>query len=380
MRWDPRHWRTALKLAVFAVICLILLAVLAEKLGHLSFFSHRTGYEAQLADVTGLTTGNAVKIAGVTVGRVTSIRVQRGHALVGFTVTTGVRVPRSTRVGLEWHNALGQQYLYLYPGTHGPSMPAGSTIPLSHDVSSASVGKLLSSLGPFLAAINPQQANAFIEAIAAALQGNASKVNDLLNSSASLAQALGSMNAQVGAVIDNFDQVLTALAARDSSISGVIANLSTLSASLASRNSLLDGVVANLSKAAGELAALEVANRSNLNGAATNLEVVASTLARHQAALGKDLGTLGEGLAPYTEISSWGQWFQIQTVYTCLADEVSCSYYQATNAPSSGGGGYASSANASIAGLMQQIAGGAVTRSAPAASVRRGAPATGARG
>ena len=352
MRWDARHWKNAVKLAAFAAVCIVLLALLAEKLGHFSFFSHQTGYEAQLADATGLTTGNAVKIAGVTVGRVTSIGVQHGHALVGFTVTTGVRVPRSTRVGLEWHNVLGQQYLYLYPGSHGPSLPPGSTIPLSHDVASASVGKLLNSLGPFLAAINPQQANTFVEAIATALQGNTSKLNDLLNSSASLAGALGSMNTQVGAVIDNFDQVLTALAARDASISRVIGSLSSLSASLASRNSLLDGVVVNLSKAAGELAALEVANRSNLNGVAANLEVVASTLATHQAALGRDLSTLGSGLAPYTEISAWGQWFQIQTVYSCLADETSCTYYQPTNAPSP-------SESGSIGQVLHQISGAA---------------------
>ncbi len=351
MRWDPRHSRSAVKLLVFAVVCLLLLAVLAEKLGHVSFFSHQRPFQAQLADVTGLTTGNAVKIAGVTVGRVTSIKVQRAHALVGFSVEDSVSVPASTRVGLKWHNVLGQQYLYLYPGPHGTSMPAGSTIPLSHDVSSGSVGKLLNSLGPLLSAINPRQANAFIEAVAAALQGNTSKVNELLSSSSSLATTLGAMDAQVGAVIDNFDQVLSALASRDASITQVINNLNSLSASLGSRNGLLDGIVVNLSKAAGELAAIETTNRSNVSGAVSNLEVVASTLASHQRSLNKDLQTLGSGLAPYTEISSWGQWFQIQTVYSCLANETSCTYYQPTNAPQAGHG------SANIGSIMHQVAG-----------------------
>lgn len=55
------------------------------------------------------------------------------------------------------------------------------------------------------------------------------------------------------------------------------------------------------------------------------------TLNQNQQALSQGLSGIGDGLAPYTEISAWGQWFQIQTVYTCLANETACSYYEPNN-------------------------------------------------
>jgi len=75
---------------------------------------------------------------------------------------------------------------------------------------------------------------------------------------------------------------------------------------------------------------------------------VATDVAGRQQDLAQSLSTLGAGLTPYIQISSYGQWFQIQTVYTCLAGESACSYFQPTNAPSGAGplGGLPSSAPA----------------------------------
>ena len=66
------------------MVCLVLLVALAVKhRQHLALLLAARTYYAQLTDVTGLTTGDPVDIAGVPVGQVTGITVQRGHALVG---------------------------------------------------------------------------------------------------------------------------------------------------------------------------------------------------------------------------------------------------------------------------------------------------------
>jgi hypothetical protein len=44
-------------------------------------------------------------------------------------------------------------------------------------------------------------------------------------------------------------------------------------------------------------------------------------------------------LAPYIQISQWGQWFAVQTIYTCLANQTVCTYYQPTNPPAGSGPG-----------------------------------------
>ena len=82
MRLVGHFPKSAFKFMVFAVVCLVLLAGLAVKIGNISLFSSRHTIDAQLSDVTGLASGDSVNIAGVPVGQVSSIGVQHGHALI----------------------------------------------------------------------------------------------------------------------------------------------------------------------------------------------------------------------------------------------------------------------------------------------------------
>jgi phospholipid/cholesterol/gamma-HCH transport system substrate-binding protein len=328
---------TALKVLAFAAACLVVLGFLAAKIGNMSLFTHRVSYSAALSDATGLQPGDNVKIAGVTVGQVTDVVVVRDHAVVRFSLNDNVHMRSSTQIGTQWHNVLGQQFLYLYPGSQGPVLAPGSTIPMSHQVSSADVGALLNSLGPLLGALHPQQANAVVESLAQALQGNESQVNALIANAATVSQSVGNVDTQVGQVIDDMNQVLGALSSRSGDLGTVVANLQTVSSSLAGRNDLLDQTVANLGQVAGEVATLEANTHGSLSSAISNLAAVSSLIQAHEADLNQGLTTLGSGLAPYTLDTTYGQWFEIQTVYTCLADETGCTYYQASNPPSGAG-------------------------------------------
>jgi len=337
LRRPRRLPRSLPKFALFAAACLLLLGALAVKLGNISLSGSRSGYQAQLNDVTGLTTGEAVDVAGVPVGQVTAIALRRGHAVVTLDVNSTVTLRSGTDVGLRWKNVIGQKVLYLYPSRTGNMLAPGATIPLSHDVSDASVDALLNSLGPFLQSINPQEANTFVENVSGALEKDTAEVDQLIDNGATVARTVGNLNAEVGTVIDSLDRVLTAIASRGGDLTTLVSNLQSVAQSLATHNSVLEDVVNNLSSVSSDLANLVTSNRSNLDGSIADLNAVTATLAQNQQELAHGLSTLGEGLAPYTEISSWGQWFQIQTVYTCLANETTCTYYEPTNAPSGSG-------------------------------------------
>jgi phospholipid/cholesterol/gamma-HCH transport system substrate-binding protein len=331
------HLGTLLKFGIFTGISLVLLVALAIRVGNISLFTHRTTYQAQLADVTGLHPNNDVKIAGVTVGQVTGIAVQRDHALVTFSVNNSVHLRSSTKSGLQQNNVLGQQFLYLYPGSTGADIRAGGVIPLSQSISNPGVGAFLNALGPFLSAVNPAQANTFVQSVLAALQGNQDKVDQLINDSATVSQTVGSLDTQVGQVISALDQVLTALAQRSSDVGTLLDNLQTVSQTLASHNDLLDTVVTNLSKFTGEIAGVVQSNQGNLAQTISDLQSVTSVVQDHEQNLAAGLSTLGSGFNPYLLISNYGEWFQVKSVYTCMAAETSCSYNNGGNPPAGSG-------------------------------------------
>ncbi len=327
----------SVKLGIFVAVGIALLGYLVAKVGSISFFQSRTTYHVLLADATGLVPSDQVKIAGVAVGAVDGVTVRHGLAFVTFGVNSDIHLRSSTDAGLRWHNVIGEQYLYLYPGTTGKQLAAGATIPSSHDVSSASVGALLNSLGPFLQAINPQEVNAFVVAVLDAVQGNTAQINQLVSSAASLSSTLGSLSGTAGSLIGNFSQILPALAAHSSSLTEVISNLNQVVSSLSSRNILLDSSVADLSQVSADLATLLATNQHNISGAVDGLDTVTGQVERNDVPLAQGLRKLGPAAGAYRQISALGQWFELNTVYTCIAGQQLCSYYSPLNTPPGSG-------------------------------------------
>jgi phospholipid/cholesterol/gamma-HCH transport system substrate-binding protein len=238
---------------------------------------------------------------------------------------------------MRWQNVIGEKEIEIFPSRQGPVLATGATIPLSHDVSDASVNALLNTLGPLLASINPQQANEFVENVSGALEGDTAEVNQLINSGAAVANTVGALDNEVGQVIGNLNQVLAAIASRSGDLGSLVDNLQTVASTLASKNTLLDNVIGNLSQVATDLATLIGSNHSIITSTIDNLQVVAADVQNNQQALSSSLSSLGAGLAPYIQISQWGQWFAVQTVYTCLANQTVCAYFQPTDAPAGSG-------------------------------------------
>jgi phospholipid/cholesterol/gamma-HCH transport system substrate-binding protein len=318
-----RPGRLFAKLLVYAAVCLVVLAGLASALGNIDYFADRASYQAELPDVTGLLVNDEVKVAGVGVGKVTRIQVVRGQAVVSFEVDRDVALSDDTRVGVRWRNVLGQKYLYLYPGSEGTLEP-GERLPVSQAVANADVGAFLNALGPILQAIDPAKANAFVEAFNQALDTNEESVRTLLGDAAAIATELGGADAEIGSLVDDLDVVVGGLASRDQDLQAVVARFRALAGGLADSNEDLQLLVERFGAVQEKLDELVTSNRGNLDATIDDLTVIARTLGDHRGDLDRAIATLPQGLAVYDDISSYGQWFQIRSKITCLANQREC--------------------------------------------------------
>lgn len=329
--------RNLFKVVAYSMVCLVVLAALVARIGNIEFFAERTSYSATMPDVTGLLVNDEVKVAGVPVGKVTGISVERGQAVVSFELKPEVKLKRSTEVGVRWRNVLGQKYLYLYPGTEGETMAPGDRIPAEQAVRSADVGEFLNSVGPILRAIEPAKANAFIRALNEALDGNEEKVRGLLSDTAVISTELGGSDEEVGRLIDNLDTVVGTLAERDADLNTAVSRFQELSGTLADNNDDLQLLVERFASVQEKLDRLVSENREDLDATIDDLGTIAQVLSEHRDDLDTALATLPQGLRPYDAISSYGQWFQIRVVVTCLADQSVCAQDGLTSDLLSGG-------------------------------------------
>lgn len=316
--------RVLVKLSIYTLCCLLVLGWLISQVGNVHWFADRTEYRAELNDVTGLVVNDEVKIAGVEVGKVTSITTERGHAVVTFSVDSDVVLRDSTLAGVRWRNVLGQKYLYLYPADGGDTLAAGETLPLDQAVDSADVGDFLNAVGPVLQAIDPADANAFVQALNEGLDGNEARVRRLLSDAAGVSDTLGGLDTEVGSIVTNLDDVVGALADRDTAVDATLRNLASLSDDLAARNQSLQSVVTDFAEVSDQLNTLLEDKRGDLDVTIANLETILGVLDENRAGLEETLATLPEGVAPYHLISAYGQWFQVRATIACLANQTTC--------------------------------------------------------
>jgi phospholipid/cholesterol/gamma-HCH transport system substrate-binding protein len=314
--------RIGLRLVIYAGVCIVVLLYLVSLIGNVHYFEHTKGYKAELSDVTGLLQNDPVKIAGVAVGKVTGVHLDHGHALVTFRVRSNVRMVQGTKVAVRWRNLLGQKYLYLYPPTGAAAaLTPGQRLPLRDELASADIGDFLNKVGPVLSAINPQQANQFVEALNQALDGNDARVRDLLSNAAQISTTVGGLDVQVGSVIDNLHAVLGALADRNQDLVATIDNLKNLSSTLADHNSTITTLLDQFTSLNEQVDALLNRNQSDFTQTIQNLQTVVNVLAQHHDDLDKGLATLPQGLLGYFRISRYGQWFQVRSMVTCIAGD-----------------------------------------------------------
>src|SRR5437899_12620353 len=96
------------RLGIFVAITLSLIVWIGAQIAKVSL-EDRYKVTATFDDVTGLFAGDDVKLAGVNVGKVSTIKLVEGKAVVSFDVNSTVHLPTDSTVAARWLNLIGQR-------------------------------------------------------------------------------------------------------------------------------------------------------------------------------------------------------------------------------------------------------------------------------
>jgi phospholipid/cholesterol/gamma-HCH transport system substrate-binding protein len=311
------------KVAAFTLVAVALTVVLGMKIANVGFFGSTYELRAVFSDATGVFPGDSVKVAGVDVGRVRDRTIEDGKAVVTFSVDQEVPLTNTSRVGIRWRNVIGLRFLYLMPSEGGDVLADGDVIPDSLTDEAGDIGEFLNRLGPILRAIDPEKANAFIEAVNTALVGNEEIVRSLFTQGSFLATQLGAMDEDIASLIDSSDEIMAAYASQDDAIGEIIDDLDTLGGEIAGMTTDVNLLIDNFAVVQQQMAGLLQENRANIDATIVGLRDVTRNLALNRKDLGRTLCTLPAGVAPYDMTSSWGEWFNVRIVEFSFKDRES---------------------------------------------------------
>lgn len=313
--------RPALKFGIFALLCALCAVWLISVTGNIRLFTRASSYEAVMDDATGLLKRDSVLLAGVRVGTVEDVRIERGKAVVTFDVDRDVQLLDSWEVGVRWRNVIGQRYLYLYPVGGGAPMQAGERLPAERSRPTADIGRFFERLTPLLEAIDPQQQNRLLAALNEALEGKEERIQELVTDLGSLSSTLADREDRIRTVIAQGANLLDAYAQRDEQIRQFLADFAEVSRTLRERNDVLLGAVTDVGDVQQRLDELLRANHDDIRVAIDGLDQIASRVGTQRKVFEDAVATLKDGFATYMLISRWGQWFNVRAVATQVQND-----------------------------------------------------------
>ena len=233
------------RLAVFVTACLFGLFALLAIFAQLRFQDERA-YHAHFADVSGLADGQFVRIAGVEVGKVKDIVVQKDSTvMVTFTADETVTVTSGTRAVIRYADLIGGRYLSLEEGAGGgEKLAPDNTIPMSQTAPALDLDALIGGFRPLFRALDPDQVNALSGQLIAALQGEGPTVNSFFSQAAALTNSLADRDQLIGQVITNLNTVLGSLGDQSSQFAKAVDSLSQLMGTLAQSKDDISNTIA----------------------------------------------------------------------------------------------------------------------------------------
>ncbi|MDX1657600.1 MAG: MlaD family protein [Nitriliruptorales bacterium] len=298
----------------FTFVCLGFAAWIVGTIGNISPFADRTSYAAELADVTGLIVNDAVKVSGVTVGKVTGIEVvPGGTARVEFQVDDELPLTEDTIVTVRWRDVFGLRFLYLQPGD-GPEADPGYAFPIEQTQSPADLGVLLQRMVPVLNALAPDLQNQVLQAFQEALVGNEQRIRELISEGASLTQTIADQEEEIERLLRNSATILEAYAERQQEFRDFLGSFADVSETVAARNDTLERAIVQLASAQEELRRMVDRNDEELDAAIDALDAVTTVLSVNHDNLEDVVQFSGRGIVGYHLISSTGQWFNVNAV------------------------------------------------------------------
>ena len=282
-----------------------------------------TDYAVEFTDVFGLRDGDDVRMAGVRVGRVSTVDLvgEPGHnkARVEFALEDDQKIFANTEAAILYQNIVGQRYLDLRLGPDdgadsSKALPAGSVIPVDRTTPSFDVGLVLNGYEPLFATIDPKAADQITKAAVQAFQGDTGAMATLVEKSGNLTATVAGRDELLGDMITGMDRLFGTLAGQNDNLEKTLNNAQQMVTTFNARRPELVNSMGSISRVVRALGAVTTEVNPSLQALLTREPGFAAHLVSVEpqlAFMGANLPKMLKGLANATGSGSY------LNVYTC---------------------------------------------------------------
>ncbi|MDQ1699778.1 MAG: phospholipid/cholesterol/gamma-HCH transport system substrate-binding protein [Frankiaceae bacterium] len=303
----PFRERNPLPIGIIGIVSILAVVLLAFNANKLPFIGGGDTYHADFADAAGLKTGDDVRIAGVKVGKVTSLDLRGAMVRVGFQVSSGTDVGPDTKADIKIKTLLGQKYIALTPDGSGT---LHGDIPLSQTTTPLDVTEAFNQLGKQAGQIDTAMLAKAFDTIADTFKDTPPYVHESLVGLRRLSTSIASRDSQLTQLLADTNTVTETLAARDAEVAKLINDSNLILDTVYQQRAVIHNLLVDTSAVAKQLSGLVRENRAIIGPALANLEQTLTILQRNQDNLDQTIHLAAPFIRDFTDVLGNGRWFE----------------------------------------------------------------------
>lgn len=244
----------------------------------------------------GVYEGGDVRVLGVDVGTIDSIKPEPKRVRVEMSVRRDLDVPADAGAVVVSPSVVSGRFVQLTPVYRGgPTMDEGAEIPNSRTVTPVEIDQMYSSLDKLTKALGPEGANSdgalskLLDTGAANLKGNGKLLSETLRNLGKAGSTLAGSSDDLFATVDKLQKVTSMLAGNDDQVRRFNSQMREVNELLAAQRGELGTALAELAVALDKVESFVRDNREKLRSNVSQLNSVARVLVKEKTALRETL-------------------------------------------------------------------------------------------
>ncbi|GAA4133506.1 MlaD family protein [Actinomadura keratinilytica] len=290
--------------------------VFAFAVGQLHLFDRGYTMSGVFTDTGGLKPGQDVRVAGVKVGRVTSVEpdFDNGHVIITWHVDAGIDLGPQTHADVQTTTLLGGRYLRLSGPVGEPKMAdlprSRRRIPVERTSVPYTVPDAIEGAQNIVGRLDRRSVDKLLDEINKIESPDAPKLRRMLVNVQELSRTLNDSWPEVRRLIAGSREVTGTLAAKDEQLREIVSAGQVLLRALARRRDELAATIGQGSRTVRTLSEVIERNQREINGLLDDLHLLTTRLAPNMDALNTDFALIGPTLLQVAGVKGNGDWIE----------------------------------------------------------------------
>ncbi|MDR7087813.1 phospholipid/cholesterol/gamma-HCH transport system substrate-binding protein [Aeromicrobium panaciterrae] len=304
----PFRERNPVTIGIIGIAAIALMMLAAFRADRLPIIGSGDTYHAQFAEIGALKTGNEVRVAGVSVGKVNKIELAGNKVLVTFKIDKGTKFGTETGADIRVRTLLGAEYLAITP--EGPGqLPKGSTIPLERTIAPYDVVQAFSDLSKTTDALDVPQLGEALNTLGEIAAETPEEFRGAIKGVSDLSVNLAARDDQINTLLVSLKKVTGVLNSRNDELVTLFKDSDTLFNAISDRRDSIHRLLVSTQQISTELSALVKGTKADLKPALDQLLVVTDMLRKNEASLDEALRQFPAFLRLFSNSLGTGPWF-----------------------------------------------------------------------